>query len=128
MKSIRIISALLIAGLLFAVGCNKDKYTKGAAQVSGTVTYKNGATGTTDAAPYANVHIKYNTTAASTTYDLTLEADSTGKFTVKLPTGNYYFFADYTDMAGFKYSTVQGSVVKVNNTDDQVSTVAIIVQ
>lgn len=127
MKSIKIISALLIAGLLFAVGCNKDKYTKGAAQVSGTVTYKDGS-GATSKAYYANVHIKYNATAAATTYDLTLQADSMGMFSVKLPTGNYYFSADFTDHSGFNYSTSQGSVVKVNNTDDQINNVAIIVQ
>lgn len=126
MKSIRIISALLISGLLFFTGCNKDKYKVGAATVSGTVTYKSGTT--TAAAPYANVYINYNSSTAKTPYDQTLQADANGKFTVKLPTGNYFFSAGFTDSYGFDYTTVQGANVNIGNTSDQVNTVALIVQ
>src|SRR5579872_496533 len=127
MKSLRIISTILLSGLLFATGCNKDKYTNGAATISGAVTYKNSA-GTDASAPYANVHINYNSSTAKTPYDQTVVADSTGKFTVKLPTGNYYFSADFTDVNGFTYTTVQGNAVNIGNTKDQVTTVALIVQ
>jgi hypothetical protein len=128
MKSIIKISTIMLAGLLFFASCNKDKYKVGAATVSGTVTYKNGGTGTTDAAPFADVHIAYNTTVAKLPYDMTIKADSAGKFTVKLPTGSYYFSADFADGHGFNYTTVQGTGVSINNTSDQVTTVAIIVQ
>jgi hypothetical protein len=127
MKSIRIISALLLTGLLFTAGCNKNKYTNGAATVSGAVSYKNSA-GTTVPAPYAQVYINYNSSVAKTPYDQTLRADSAGKFAVKLPTGNYYFSASLTDAYGFNYSTVQGTAVNIGNTSDQVNTIAIIVQ
>lgn len=127
MKSIRIIFALLLSGLLLSTSCNKDKYTNGAATVSGAVTYKNGA-GTVAAAPYADVHINYNSSVEKTPYDQTVQADSNGKFTVKLPTGNYFFSATFTDSYGFNYTTAQGDAVNVGNTQDQVSTIAIIVQ
>ena len=128
MKSLRIITAFLLAAMFFTVGCNKDKYKVGAAATSGTVKYKNGGTGTTDAAPYAMVHVSYNSLVAKTPYDLTVQADSAGKFSVKLPSGNYYFSADFQDANGFNYTTIQGTAVSINNTKDQVTTVAIIVQ
>lgn len=128
MKSFKIVAALLLIAVLFTLGCNKDKYTKGAADVSGTVTYKNGATGSNDAAAYADVHIYYNTLTSKATYDVTLQADANGKFTTKLPTGNYYFSADFQDLNGFKYTTVKGSAVSINNTDDKITTVAIVLQ
>ncbi len=128
MKSLRIIAAFLLAVVVFSTGCNKDKYTKGTAMVTGTVTYKNGGTATTDPAPFAMVHVNYNSLVAKTPYDLTLQADATGKFSVNLATGNYYFSADFQDANGFNYATVQGTAVSINNTKDQVNTVAIIVQ
>ena len=128
MKSLRIISVLLIAGMLFSAGCNKDKYTKGAAMAMGAVTYKNGVTGATVPAQYANVHVNYNSLVAKTPYDLTIVADSAGMFSVKLPTGNYYFSADFKDANGFNYTTVTGNAVSINNTKDMVTTVAIVVQ
>ncbi len=127
MKSFAIISALLLTGLFFTIGCNKDKYTKGAARISGAVTYKNSA-GTSAAAPYANVHVNYNSSVAKIPYDLTVVADANGKFMVELPTGNYFFSADFTDSYGFYYTAIQGTAVNINNTNDQVTTVAIIVQ
>jgi hypothetical protein len=124
MKSIKTIFALLIAVVLFA-SCNKTKYTSGAAVVSGKVTYVDGVTGTNTPAYYADVHINYNSLTVKTPYDLTVQTDSAGAFSVKLPTGDYYFSADFTDAHGFKYSTSKGSAVQVKNTKDDITTVAI---
>ena len=128
MKPIRIIAAFLLSILLISTGCsNKDKYTVGAATISGTVTFKNSA-GTVAAAPFANVNINYNSSKLVTPYNQTLVADANGKFSVKLPAGNYFFSGSFTDENGFNYATVQGSAVTVGNTSDQVTGVAIIVQ
>ncbi len=105
MKSVQHIICVLILALFFA-GCKKEAGPGGKNTISGTVVYKNGVSGTNDAAGMATVRIAYGTNEATESFDQSILADESGKFKIEgLNKGKYFIKATYSDGNGFAYST-----------------------
>lgn len=105
--------------VVIASSCKKEAGIGGKKTISGTVHYKNGATGTMEIANGATVMISYGTKTYSTTYDQTLLADSNGEYHIDgLRKGDYFFSAEFTDVNGFKYTTAGYGVTVENKKDD----------
>lgn len=117
----KIFSTIMLTVLIFITACSKsdNSSTNGAAQISGKITYMNGATGTETPAPFASVYICFGTLTAKANPDEIVKTDSAGNYTVKLTTGNYYFSADFTDANGFYYKSHNGVSAAINNTTDK---------
>ena len=120
MKKFRILSMLLGASLFFAVGCTKDN-TNGPAvnsAINGSVTYQN-SDGTSHPAINPQIGVAYNTSSATTSYNLKVIGNSDGTYSVKgLGAGDYFVNATYTDpTTGFVY-TCGGAHVKLGNDAD----------
>ena len=102
--------------LLFALSaCKKTAGPGGKNVIKGTVQFKNGATGSNDAASKAEISIAYGSNSSTTTFDQTILANSDGTYKFEsLRKGNYFVTATFTDEHGFKYVTA-GSVVTFNH-------------
>ena len=105
-----ILSALLFLVLLFPA-CRKEAGIGGKKTITGTVHFKNGATGMYEIASGATVNIAYGETTYSSTFDQTLQADVNGVYHFDgLRKGDYFISAEFTDTHGFKYTTAGYSV------------------
>ncbi len=110
MKLKRII-ALCFLVVVF-VGCKKAAGPGGKNTISGVITFKNGTSGTNDAAPMATVSIAYGTSESTTEFDQTILTDINGNYKIEgLKKGSYFIKAGYTDAHGFNYQHPGGSVV-----------------
>ena len=106
MKTFKIITMMLAISLVSFTSCKKDAGMIGKKEITGTVTYKNGATGTNDAAANALIHIAFGTKDATTTYDQTVASGTDGKYLITgLAKGDYFITAEYTDGNGVYYTT-----------------------
>lgn len=104
MKKIYHIVCVLLAAL-FLNACKKEAGPGGKNTISGTVVYKNGVTGSNDAAGMATVRIAYGTNEATESFNQTILTDETGKFKIEgLNKGKYFIKASYSDGNGFAYS------------------------
>lgn len=102
-KAQYIICVLMLA--LFFTACKKEAGPDGKNTISGTVVFKNGATGTNDAAGMAAVRIAYGTNEATESFNQTILTDEAGKFKIEgLNKGKYFIKASYQDGNGFNYS------------------------
>jgi hypothetical protein len=107
---------LLIAGV---TSCKKEAGPTGKKIISGSVTYKDAATGNNETAPYAKIFIAYDTKESTETYDMQILSDATGVYSIKgLNKGDYYITASFTDEHGFTYST-PGYAVELNNKKEE---------
>lgn len=83
--------------------------------ISGTIRFKNGASGNNDTAPMAWVSIAYGTNEATTSFDQTIVTDANGNYKIEgLNKGNYFIKAGYTDVNGFTYANSGVGVVFEN--------------
>lgn len=104
MKKLQYIICVLMLALCF-VGCKKEAGPGGKNTISGTVVYKNGVSGTNDAAGMATVRIAYGTNEATESFNQTILTDEAGKFKIEgLNKGKYFIKASYQDGNGFNYS------------------------
>jgi hypothetical protein len=111
-RTIIILSFFVLA---FISACKKEAGPGGKNTISGSVVYKNGATGNNDAAPMATVYIAYGTNEATTTFDQTILTDPDGKFNFEgLQKGDYFIKASYTDTHGFTYATAGHGIIFKN--------------
>lgn len=102
----RIIHIAFVFLVLIAASCKKEAGIGGRKTITGTVHYKNGATGTMEIANGATVMICYGTKTFSSAYDQTVLADANGEYHIDgLQKGDYFVTAEFTDMHGFKYTT-----------------------
>jgi hypothetical protein len=105
--------------LAVIIGCKKEAGPGGKNTISGSVVYKNGVTGTNDAAPLATVYIAYGTNESTSTFDQTILADVNGKFSFEgLQKGKYFLKAGYTDTHGFAYTTAGHGIIFMNKKKD----------
>ena len=106
----KILCVLLFLVLLFPA-CRKEAGIGGKKTITGTVHFKNGATGMYEIATGATVNIAYGETSYSSTFDQTLQADVNGVYHFDgLRKGDYFISAEFTDSHGFNYSTSGYSV------------------
>lgn len=113
LKSIIVLSFFMVFAILS--GCKKVAGPGGKNTIEGTITYKNGVTGTNNAAPQAMVYIAYGTTASPSAFDKTIVTGADGSFSFEgLNKGDYFIKAEYTDGNGFKYFT-NGVAVTLKN-------------
>jgi len=122
MKKYRILSIMLFAGLLFSFACTKEGANgpTSTSEIKGSVTYK---TGDGVSHPTVNpiIHIAYNATAATTTYNDNEVGNADGTYSIKgLGIGDYYVTAEYTDTHGLHY-TCAGAKVHLGNSTDAVT-------
>lgn len=104
MKKDQYIICVLMLAFCF-VGCKKEAGPGGKNTISGTVVYKNGVSGTNDAAGMATVRIAYGTNEATESFNQTILTDEAGKFKIEgLNKGKYFIKASYQDGNGFNYS------------------------
>lgn len=104
MKKVYHIICVLVL-VLFFVGCKKEAGPGGKNTISGTVVFKNGVSGTNDAAGMATVRIAYGTNEATESFNQTILTDAAGKFKIEgLNKGKYFIKASYQDGNGFNYS------------------------
>ena len=105
--------------VLIASSCKKEAGIGGKKTISGTVHYKNGATGAMEIANGATVMICYGTKTYSSAYDQTLFTDANGEYHIDgLRKGDYFFSAEFTDVHGFKYTTAGYGVTVENKKDN----------
>lgn len=105
MKFKIIISLGFLLLIAFISGCKKEAGVGGKNSISGTINFKNGASGNNDAAPMAWVTIAYGTNETTATVDQTILTDVNGKYKIEaLNKGKYFIKAGYTDVNGFYYS------------------------
>ena len=103
MKNIFVVFVFLV--LLFPA-CKKEAGIGGKKTITGTVTYKNGATAVFEIANAATVHIAYGTTTFSSAYDQSVVAGVDGTYHFDgLKKGDYFISGEFTDVHGFKYVT-----------------------
>lgn len=104
MKNVQYIICVLMLTLFFTA-CKKEAGTGGKNTISGTVVFKNGVTGTNEAAGMATVRIAYGTNEATESFNQTILTDEAGKFKIEgLNKGKYFIKASYQDGNGFNYS------------------------
>jgi hypothetical protein len=119
MKKFRILSVLLLAGILFSVACTKNG-TNGPtsnSEIKGKITCKNGD-GTTFTAVNPIIHVAYNTSTATTNYNQTCIGNPDGSYSIKgLGIGDYFVTAEYTDPHGLHFTTPGVKVHLGNDTD-----------
>ena len=102
-RSIHIAFIFLV---MIAASCKKEAGIGGKKTISGTVHYKDGATGNMEIASGATVMICYGTKTFSSTYDQTVLADADGAYHIDgLQKGDYFVTAEFTDVHGFTYTT-----------------------
>lgn len=117
MKLSRIFIVFFLCTIIY--GCRKEAGHTGKKIITGVVLYKNGATGKNEPAPSAIVYITYGVKTFTGAYDLSIIADSNGKYTIKgLRKGDYFISAEYTDEHGFKY-TSNGYTVEIKNKKEE---------
>ena len=116
MKLINTLFVFSLIGLAIATtSCKKDEGPLGKAQIYGTVTYENGATGKVDEAPGAIIKIKYGAKESSLDFDQMYVAFSDGSYNIRgLVPGDYYLTAEFIDKYSFKH-THSGFVVTLNS-------------
>jgi len=115
MKAGKTIVLLAASLLLLAGGCKKEPGVLGKKVISGTVYFKNGATGANEAAPSAAVKIAYGTKGPVSGFDQTLLTGPDGTYSIEgLTKGDYFITAEYYDSHGFKYTT-GGYSITINN-------------
>lgn len=106
MRSKIIITFGFLMLLAFIGSCKKKAAGPGGKNtISGTIRFKNGASGNNDVAPMAWVSIAYGTNETTSTFDQTILTDASGNYKIEgLNKGNYFIKAGYTDTNGFVYS------------------------
>lgn len=116
LKLTHLFGLLLLVFLLGA--CEKKSAGPGGHNsVSGGITFKNGVSGNQDGAPYAKVSISYGTDQPTSSFDQTVLADATGRYSIGgLMPGHYFVKAEFSDAHGFKY-TCTGTGITFENKD-----------
>ncbi len=116
MKMKILIAFSLLILFAFIGSCKKKEAGPGGKNtISGTIRFKNGLSGSNDAAPMAWVSIAYGTNEATSTVDQTILTDASGNYKIEgLNKGNYFIKAGYTDANGFSY-TNSGVGVRFEN-------------
>lgn len=106
--------------VLILIACKKEAGPGGKNAITGSILYKNGATGNNDAAATATVFIAYGTSEATSVFNQTLLSDVNGKYIIEgLNKGNYFIKAESVDEHGFRYSA-QGVGVTLRNKKSKV--------
>lgn len=119
--NIKNISIVFLFLMLLFSACKKEAGLGGKKTISGTVTYKNGATGAFEIANTATVHIEYGTTTYNSAYDQSVAAGMDGTYHFDgLRKGDYFISAEFIDVHGFKYVT-GGYSVTVNNKKEKLT-------
>jgi hypothetical protein len=125
MKKFRILSILLVASMFFAMACSQTKDDQNGpavkSEIKGTVSFVNGDNSThTTVNPI--IHVAFNSTSATTTYNLNVIGNADGSYSIKgLGIGDYYVNADYTDAtSGLNYKGA-GVIVHIKNVSEALS-------
>lgn len=115
MKTLKAIaSLLLIAGILFTLGCKKTT-SNPPGGFSGTVTYSNAGVNTPASGAY--VWLTAGSAAGSPDGSYKTYTDANGNYSFdNIPQGSYYVNGSYTDTHGYFYNS-GGSVVSVNGSN-----------
>ena len=104
------LSALFILG-----ACKKAAGPGGKNTIKGIVQFKNGVSGTNDAASTARISIAYGSNSSTDSFDQTILANSDGTYKFEaLRKGDYFIKATFTDEHGFVYTT-PGSIITFNH-------------
>lgn len=104
MKSKKFIVYTLIGLLSFVFSCKKDAGPGGKNSISGTILFKNGASGNNDPASLATVSIAYGTKESTTSFNQTILTGTDGTYKFEgLNKGDYFITANYKDEHGFSY-------------------------
>jgi hypothetical protein len=102
-RSIKIIFCVVMALVFFS--CRKEAGPGGKNTISGTVHYKNGVSGSEDAASMAKIYITYGTDQSTSSSDQTILSNADGTYKIEgLKKGKYFVRAEYTDEHGFNYT------------------------
>lgn len=119
MKLIKYFLIPLLIIVFSQVSCKKEPGLTGKKVLSGMVQYKNVASGLTEAAPSAIVRVAFDANSPVSQYDLSILADSEGKYAIRgLEKGNYFLTAEFKDSHGFEYSCA-GYALEINNKKDE---------
>jgi hypothetical protein len=125
MKKFRILSVLFGVSMFFAAACSQTKDNQNgpavSSEIKGAISYKNGD-GTTVKTSSPIVHVAFNTSSATTNYNLNLIGNSDGSYSVKgLGIGDYYVNAEYTDAVSGLHYTGYGAIVHIKNVSESLS-------